>query len=171
MSKSPLTFVSVKEKIGKEIGVSDWVVVDQQRINQFAECTGDRQWIHTDAERAKRESPFRVPIAHGYLTLSLVAALIQELNVFPDNTQAAFNHGLDMVRFIAPVKAGARVRLRVTLISVEDVGPGQYLMKASNTMEIEGEERPALIAETLVMMYERRKKVRAKLASAGVRDG
>jgi acyl dehydratase len=160
MIKTPLTFVSIKGMIGQEVGVSDWVVVDQERIDQFAECTGDHQWIHTDAERAKRESPFRVPIAHGYLTLSLVASLGQTIGVIPENTQAAFNHGLDMVRFIAPVRAGARVRLRLTLMSVEDVGPGQYLMKASNTIEIEGEDRPALIAETLVMMYERRKKGR-----------
>ena len=138
MSKPALTFASIKDMVGHELGVSDWTVVDQDRINQFADCTGDHQWLHIDAERARRESPFRVPIAHGYLTLSLVAALAQDIGAVPENTQAAFNYGLDRVRFIAPVRVGARVRLRSTLVSVEDAGPGQYLMKASNTMEIEG---------------------------------
>lgn len=143
---------------GQELGVSDWMVVDQARINQFAECTGDRQWIHIDPERARRQSPFRTTIAHGYLTLSIIGCLSQEMGVIPENTQAAFNYGLDRVRFMAPVRVGSRVRLRVTLLSMEDKGPGQYLMKVANTIEIEGEEKPALTAETLAMFYERRNK-------------
>lgn len=158
MSKPALTFATLKEMAGQELGVSDWVTVDQSRIDQFADCTGDRQWIHVDVERARRRSPFRSTIAHGYLTLSVIGALGQEIGAVPENTQAAFNYGLDRVRFIAPVRAGSRIRLRSTLMSVEDCGPGQYLMKAYNEVEIEGEERPALIAETLVMLYERRKK-------------
>jgi acyl dehydratase len=156
-----LTFATLGDFAGKELGVSEWVTVDQDMIDKFADCTGDHQWIHVDAERARRESPFRTTIAHGYLTLSLVASMAQELGVVPENTQAAFNYGLDKVRFVAPVKAGARVRLRTTLMSVEDRGPGQYLMKSNNTVEIEGDERPALIAETLVMLYERRRKAGA----------
>ncbi|NGO50248.1 MaoC family dehydratase [Allomesorhizobium camelthorni] len=156
-----LTFATLDDFIGKELGVSEWVTVDQAMIDKFADCTGDHQWIHVDAERARRESPFRTTIAHGYLTLSLVAALAQDLGVVPENTQAAFNYGLDKVRFITAVKSGARVRLRVAMMSIENKGPGQYLMKASNTVEIEGEERPALIAETLVMLYERRRKTGA----------
>lgn len=152
------TFDELKQMVGRELGVSPWVVVDQAMIQQFADCTGDRQWIHTDPERARRESPFRKTIAHGYLTLSLVGSLIQTIGAIPENTQAAFNYGLDKVRFLAPVITGTRVRLRTTLLSVEDVGPGQYLMKATNTIEIEGVEKPALIAETLAMLYERRKK-------------
>jgi acyl dehydratase len=145
----------MKGMIGEELGVSDWHVVDQDRVNQFAETTGDRQWIHVDVERATRESPFRAPIAHGYLTLSLVGGLGLEIGAVPANTQAAFNYGLDKVRFLNPVRVGSRVRLRTTLVSLEDKGPGQYLMKTSNTIEIEGETKPALIAETLAMLYER----------------
>jgi acyl dehydratase len=156
-----MTFATLDNFVGKELGVSEWVTVDQTMIDKFADCTGDHQWIHIDAERARRESPFRTTIAHGYLTLSLVAALAQDLGVAPENTQAAFNYGLDKVRFITAVKSGARIRLRVTMMSIEIKGPGQYLMRASNTVEIEGEERPALIAETLVMLYERRRKAGA----------
>ena len=144
--------------VGQELGVSEWMVIDQARIEQFAECTGDRQWIHIDPERARRQSPFRTTIAHGYLTLSIIGCLSQEMGLFPENTQAAFNYGLDRVRFLAPVRAGARVRLHATLMSMEDKGPGQYLMKIANTIEIEGEEKPALQAETLAMFYERRRK-------------
>ena len=108
--------------VGQELGVSSWVTVDQSRIDQFAECSGDRQWIHVDVERAKRESPYRAPIAHGYLTLSLVAPLQMEIGAVPTDAGAAFNYGLDKVRFLAPVKAGARVRLRVALIDVEQEG-------------------------------------------------
>ena len=144
--------------IGQELGVSDWTPVDQPRIDRFAECTGDRQWLHVDPERARRHSPFRTTIAHVYLSLSLIGGLVQEMGIFPENTQAAFNYGLDRVRFIAPVKAGSRVRVRCRLLSMEDRGPGQYLMKVENTVEIEGEEKPALVAETLGMFYERRKK-------------
>jgi acyl dehydratase len=113
----PITFESLKAREGQEIGVSDWVVISQERINQFAECTEDRQWIHIDAERASKESPFRTTIAHGYLTLSLIAGLALQLGGLPHNLQAAFNYGLDKVRFITAVKVGARVRLRSTLIS------------------------------------------------------
>lgn len=158
MAKKIPTFEELKGMVGQELGTSPWVVVDQAMIQQFADCTGDRQWIHTDPERAKRESPFRKTIAHGYLTLSLIGALFQNIGAIPENTMAAFNYGLDKVRFLAPVITGARVRLRTTLLSVEPQGPGQYLIKAENTIEIEGGQKPALIAETLAMLYERRKK-------------
>ncbi|PLP60875.1 nodulation protein NodN [Mesorhizobium loti] len=158
MSKSPPTFEQLRAMTGQELGLSGWVEVDQTRIDQFAECTEDRQWIHTDPERAKKESPFRTTIAHGYLSLSLIGGLSQQMNIAPENTQAVFNYGLDKVRFLAPVRVGMRVRLRASLISVEDKGPGQYLMKFANTIEIEGEEKPALMAETLAMFYERRRK-------------
>jgi acyl dehydratase len=153
----PPTFEELRGLVGQELGVSDWTTVDQHRIDQFAECTGDRQWIHVDPEQARRRSPFRSTIAHGYLTLSLIGSLIQEMNILPENTQAAFNYGLDQVRFMSPVKSGARVRIRTTLLSMEDNGPGQYLMKARNIMEIEGEEKSAMVADTLVMLYERRR--------------
>jgi len=155
------TYEELRANIGQELGVSDWVLVDQSRIDAFADCTGDRQWIHVDPERAKRRSPFRTTVAHGFLTLSLIGALVQEIGVVPENTLAAFNYGLDKVRFISPVKVGSRVRLRTVLMSMDDKGPGQYLLKAENTIEIEGEDKPALVAETLVMLYEKRKKATA----------
>ncbi|MGB3832278.1 MAG: MaoC family dehydratase [Mesorhizobium sp.] len=159
MSKPPPpTFEQLRAMTGEEVGVSDWIVVDQDRIDRFADCTEDRQWLHVDPQRARRESPFRDTIAHGYLSLSLIGGLCQQMNVVPENTQAVFNYGLDRVRFLAPVRAGARVRLRARLVSVEDRGPAQYLMKFANEIEIEGSERPALVAETLAMFYERRRK-------------
>src|SRR5438046_7520598 len=103
------------EFTGREIGVSDWMEVDQHKIDEFADCTGDRQWIHVDVQRARRESPYGVTIAHGYLTLSLVASLSIEVGVIPADAGAALNYGLDKVRFIAPVKAGDRVRNRVVM--------------------------------------------------------
>jgi acyl dehydratase len=144
----------MNEHIGKELGISAWLTVDQAMIDQFAETTGDRQWIHVDVERAKRESPFKAPIAHGYLTLSLVASLGQDIGVLPEGIAAAFNYGLDKVRFLAPVKAGSRVRMKSTLVSFEPKAPGQYLMKTANTIEIEGEDKPALVAETLAMLVQ-----------------
>jgi acyl dehydratase len=149
-----LTFANMNDHVGKELGTSGWVTVDQAMINNFAETTGDRQWIHVDVERAKRESPFKAPIAHGYLTLSLVASLGQDIGVLPEGIAAAFNYGLDKVRFLAPVKAGSKVRMKSTLVSFEPKGPGQYLMKTSNTIEIEGEDKPALVAETLAMLVQ-----------------
>lgn len=158
MMRTPPTYEQLRAMQGQELGVSDWTVIDQARIDQFAECTGDRQWIHTDPELARRRSPFRTTIAHGYLTLSIIGCLSQAMGIIPENTQAAFNYGLNRVRFLAPVRAGSRVRLRVRLLAMEDKGPGQYLMTVANTIEIEGEERPALVAETLAMFYERRAK-------------
>src|SRR5437879_3402654 len=132
--------------VGRELGTSDWVAVTQERIDQFAACTGDRQWIHVDVERARRESPFGGPIAHGYLTLSLVAAMVMELGVIPPDAATGLNYGLDKVRFIAPVKAGARVRTRARLLAAEPQGGGRVLLKLDCTLEIEGEAKPALIA-------------------------
>jgi acyl dehydratase len=140
------------EFVGRELGASDWVEVDQERINQFAACTGDRQWIHVDVARATRESPFGGPIAHGYLTLSLVAAMVMELGVIPPDAATGLNYGLDKVRFIAPVKAGARVRTRASLVSAEPQSGGRVLLKLQCTLEIEGEAKPALVAEVLCML-------------------
>lgn len=138
--------------VGRDFGTSDWVTVDQDRIDRFAACTGDRQWIHVDVDRARRESPFGGPIAHGYLTLSLVAAMVMELGVIPADAATGLNYGLDKVRFIAPVKAGARVRSRAALIGAEPQGGGRMLIKLKCTLEIEGEAKPALIAELLCLL-------------------
>jgi acyl dehydratase len=138
--------------VGRELGASDWVAVDQDRIDQFAACTGDRQWIHVDVDRATRESPFGGPIAHGYLSLSLVAAMVMELGVIPPDAATGLNYGLDKVRFIAPVKAGARVRTRASLVSAEPQDSERVLLKLRCTLEIEGEAKPALVAEVLCML-------------------
>jgi acyl dehydratase len=147
-----LTLSSINDFVGRELGVSGWMTVDQSKIDQFADCTGDRQWIHVDVDRAKRESPFRGPIAHGYLTLSLIAPLAMEIGVVPADAAAGLNYGLDKVRFLAPVKAGARVRLRVVLVGVEPKEAGQLVVKTRNTLEIDGSDKPALIAETLALL-------------------
>jgi acyl dehydratase len=138
--------------VGRELGVSDWTTVDQRRIDAFAACTGDRQWIHVDVERARRESPFGGTIAHGYLTLALVASLAMEVGLVPADATAGLNYGLDKVRFMAPVRAGARVRNRIVLLSAEQKDGGRVLIKTQNTLQVEGEDKPALIAETLAML-------------------
>jgi len=138
--------------VGRELGASGWVAVDQDRIDAFAACTGDRQWIHVDVERARRESPFGGPLAHGYLVLSLVAAMVMELGVIPPDAATGLNYRLDKVRFIAPVKAGARVRARANLLAVETQSRGWVLLKLNCTLEIEGEAKPALVAELLCLL-------------------
>ena len=152
MGETEMTFATMADFVGKEIGLSDWQEVSQEMINGFAAATLDDQWIHVDVERAKRESPFGGPVAHGYLTLSLIAGLSLKLGIVPKDTAAALNYGLEKVRFLAPVRAGQKVRLRVTLAGVEEKAPGQYLMKASNVVEVEGSDKPAVIAETLAML-------------------
>jgi len=149
---SELTLAGLGERVGQELGLSDWVAIDQQTIDAFAACTGDKQWIHVDVERAKRESPFRGPIAHGYLTLAMVAPLAIRIGVIPTDAAAGLNYGIDRVRFLAPVPAGARVRLRVVLAGIEPREGGQVIMKTQNTMEVEGSEKPALVAETLALL-------------------
>jgi acyl dehydratase len=152
MSRERYDVSTLGQFVGQELGVSDWLLIDQERINQFADCTGDHQWIHVDVERAKRESPFGSTIVHGYLTLSLLAAMQMELGIIPASVSQALNYGLDRVRFLAPVKVGARIRNRVVLVALEPQGKGRLLLKTQNTVEIEGETKPALIAETLALL-------------------
>jgi acyl dehydratase len=142
--------------VGRDFGASDWIAIDQDRIDAFAACTGDRQWIHVDVERARRESPFGGPVAHGYLSLSLVAAMVMELGVIPRDAATGLNYGLDKVRFIAPVKTGARVRMRANLASAEPQNGGRLLLKLQSTLEIEDEAKPALVAEVLCMLIGKR---------------
>lgn len=137
---------------GTELGVSSWLTIDQSMIDGFAELTGDRQWIHVDEERARREAPTRTTIAHGYLTLSMVAALGYELDMLPQDAAMSINYGLDRLRFLAPVRPGQRVRLHARNLSWEAKTPGRFLMRNALSVEIEGEERPALVAESLVML-------------------
>ena len=156
MTLSNYTMTTAPQFVGRELGASDWVTVSQERIDQFATCTGDQQWIHVDVERARRESPFGGPVAHGYLSLSLVAAMVMELGVIPPDAATGLNYGLDKVRFIAPVRAGARVRMRATLASVEPQNGGRMLLKLQSTLEIKGEAKPALVAELLCMLIGKR---------------
>lgn len=142
----------LKDHIGEEMTVSEWVTVTQDMINQFAECTLDDQWIHVDVDRAKAQSPFKNTIAHGYLTLSLVAGLSMKAGGGPTDVAAGLNYGLDKVRFLSPVVVGSKVRLRTELADVTPKGPGQYLVKNKATIEIEGADKPAMIAETLAML-------------------
>ena len=152
MTTSTFSFATLSDWIGKELGTSRWVTVDQDRINEFARSTGDHQWIHVDVERAKKESPFGGPVAHGYLTLSLLADASMNIGVVPKDAVAALNYGLDKVRFLAPVKAGSRLRTHITLAEVKDQAGGRKLVKLLNTIEIEGQAKPALIAETLIVL-------------------
>lgn len=137
--------------VGKEIGVSSWILLDQSRINEFAHCTGDHQWIHLDAERAAREGPFGGTIAHGFLTLSLIAPTSFEVMLERISPKSVVNYGLEKVRFIAPVRSGKRVRNHITIASVDTKGPGRFLVTTENTIEIEGETKPALTASALAM--------------------
>jgi acyl dehydratase len=146
------TMSALPRFVGRELGASAWQAIDQERIDRFAECTGDRQWIHVDVERARRESPFGGPVAHGYLSLSLVAPQAIELGIIPPDAAAGLNYGLDRVRFLTPVKAGARVRTRVSLSSMEVQEGGRTLLKLNCTLDIEGEPKPALVAEMLCML-------------------
>src|SRR5262245_2540351 len=152
MTTAQYTMASAPQLVGRELGASSWVMVDQDRIDAFAACTGDRQWIHVDVARAKREGPFGGPIAHGYLTLSLVAAMVMELGVIPPDAATGLNYGLDKVRFGAPVKAGARVRTRATLLAAEPQSGGRVLLKLGCTLDIEDEAKPALVAELLCLL-------------------
>ena len=152
MSPDSYTLTTLQQFVGHELGVSDWLTVDQERIDQFAACTGDHQWIHVDVERARRESPFGGPIAHGYLTLALLPRFQYTIGLIPSDVVQAINYGLDRVRFLAPVKAGARIRNRVVLLAAEDKRAGRVLIKTQNTIEIAGEHTPAMVAEVLAML-------------------
>ncbi len=140
-----------KTMLGQEIGISDWMLIDQERVNGFAQVTGDQQWIHVDVERARRESPFGGPIAHGYLTVSLLAKFAGEC-IAVDGIRLAVNYGLNRVRFAAPVKVGSRIRARFVLAAVDDIEGGAQ-MQWQATIEIEGGEKPACIAEMLTRWY------------------
>jgi len=141
----------IRARVGEEVGVSSWLTVDQARIDTFAEATEDKQFIHTDPAAAAR-TQFGGTIAHGFLTLSLLSRMAAEASLLPDSLKMAVNYGLDRVRFLAPVRAGSRVRGRFTLDSVEEKAPGQILMRHNVTVEIEGEDKPALTALWLGLM-------------------
>ncbi|CAK17492.1 MaoC family dehydratase [Pseudomonas entomophila] len=146
----PVTELS--QYVGKELGRSAWLKIDQQRINLFAEATGDFQFIHVDPAKAAK-TPFGTTIAHGFLTLSLIPKLMEDILVLPEGLKMVVNYGLDSVRFIQPVKVDSNVRLKVELVDAIEKKPGQWLLKATVTLEIEGEEKPAYIAEPLSLCF------------------
>lgn len=137
--------------VGQELGVSQWITVDQERINAFADTTGDQQWIHVDVERARSESPHGATIAHGFLTLSLIPALSKE-NYRIDNAKMGINYGLNRVRFLAPVPAGSRVRLRSELMEAKKVNETTVDLTVRQTVELDGSAKPAAVAEVIARM-------------------
>ena len=136
---------------GKELGTSQWIEVTQDRVNTFADATDDRQWIHVDVERAKQESPFGGPIAHGYLTLSLLIPMWSQVLTVTDATMGV-NYGLNRVRFPSPVPVGGKIRLRATLTDVEEIKGGLQLT-VSAVIEREGDDKPACVAEPVFRFY------------------
>lgn len=134
--------------VGQELGVSDWLTIDQQRINDFADVTGDHQWIHVDVERAREQSPYKAPIAHGFLTLSLVPALSKD-NFRVENAKLAINYGLNKVRFLNAVPVDSRIRVRSELADATAKG-GAADLTVRHTIEIDGADKPAAVAEMIV---------------------
>jgi acyl dehydratase len=144
-------FKDIKNYVGQEIGASDWVVIDQDRVNKFADATGDHQWIHIDVERAKKELPTKGTIAHGYLTLSLIPWLGSKIMKM-DGVTMGVNYGSNKVRFLNMVPVGAKVRARQKLLSAEPKSGGMQLINEI-TIDIEGQDKPACIAETISLVY------------------
>src|SRR6266849_2959949 len=142
----------LKNYVGREFGVTDWLVVTQERIQQFAEATEDRQWIHMDRERAKRESPYGTTIAHGFLTLSLISFLMKQAVQIKSGIRMAVNYGLNRVRFPAAVRADSKIRGRFSLLSVKELS-GAEEATFSVTVESEGGEKPCCVAEWIVRYY------------------
>ena len=139
------------EAIGQELGVSDWTGIDQERINAFAEATGDHQWIHVDPDRASSESPYGATIAHGFLTLSLIPGL-SKANYRVENAKMGINYGLNRVRFLAPVPVGSRIRLRSELIDANKVDDNTVDLVVRQTVELDGSEKPAAVADVIARM-------------------
>ena len=144
------TFEQLEAEVGNELGISGWHTVEQEQINTFAEATGDHQWIHVDVERSIKESPYGAPIAHGHLTLSLVPRLIADTIEYLPRT-AGINYGLDKVRFMAPVKAGKRIRGKISLRSAERTNETTVKVMYRTIVEIEGEDKPACVAESIAL--------------------
>ncbi|MFA7461127.1 MAG: MaoC family dehydratase [Trueperaceae bacterium] len=146
-----MTFEQLPGQFGQTFGPSDWITIDQGRIDRFAEATLDPQWIHTDPERAAA-GPFGTTVAHGYLTLSLLVTMVQQLGILPESAQLVVNYGLDKVRYPAPVPSGSRVRCSVELKACDPKGEGRLLLTLACTVEIEGSTTPALVAQVLYLV-------------------
>ena len=144
---------ALKDLIGQEIAVTDWFNVTQERIQQFADVTLDHQWIHVDVERARRESPFKAPIAHGFLTLSLLSHFMHQALEIKQAVRLSVNYGLNRVRFVSPVRAGSNIRARIVLQALKDVAPDGMEAVFNATVEVEGGEKPCCVAEWVVRYY------------------
>ncbi len=147
-----LPLAKIQEKIGQELGQSEWLQIDQDRVDKFAECTGDHQWIHVDKEAAAK-GPFGTTIAHGYLTLSLIPYFSGDMGVVPEGTMMAVNYGLNKVRLINPIPVGSKIKDTMVLSAIEEKSGNRILMTTTHTIEIEGQEKPACIADTLAMFF------------------
>jgi len=143
---------ALRQLIGRQIGVTEWMLLTQERIQQFAEVTDDRQWIHLERERARRESPYGTTVAHGFLTLSLLSSLLRQALQIREGARMSINYGLNRVRFPAPVPAGAKIRARFTLRSLEEV-PGALEVVLDATVETEGANKPCCVAEWVLRYY------------------
>ncbi|MFK7734339.1 MAG: MaoC family dehydratase [Pseudomonadales bacterium] len=150
MAKTLVNKEQMVDQVGQKSEPSPWITVDQDRINTFADCTEDHQYIHIDEEKAA-ETPFGGTIAHGFLTLSMLVKLSEDIGIAPENTVMGLNYGFDKIRFLAPVRAGKRIRAHAELIKVDRKDENRFLSTQKITVEIEGEEKPALIAEWLGM--------------------
>jgi acyl dehydratase len=144
---------SLKELVGQEIAVTGWFTVTQERIQQFADATLDHQWIHVEVERARRESPFRAPIAHGFLTLSLLPHFMHEALEIRKGVRLGVNYGLNRVRFVSPVRAGSNIRARITLQSMKEVAQDAMEGVFNVTVELEGSDKPCCVAEWVARYY------------------
>jgi len=144
-----LSCAQMAAKIGEELGVSDWLLVTQQLIDRFSDSTLDPDWIHIDPQRAARDTPFGGTIAFGFWTLSMLTHFSHQIGMWPNDVEYALNYGLERVRWVAPVPIGSRIRNRCRLVGFEEREAGKFMIRTSNTIELEGSERPALVAEWL----------------------
>jgi acyl dehydratase len=151
-TRIPDSLEALKGLVGQEIAVTDWFNVTQERIQQFADATLDHQWIHVDVERARRESPFKAPIAHGFLTLSLLPHFMHQALEIKQGVRLGVNYGLNRVRFVSPVRAGSNIRARIVLQSLKEVPNGMEAV-FNATVEVEGGEKPCCVAEWVVRYY------------------
>jgi acyl dehydratase len=151
--KPPISLIAYQNMVGHEVGVSSWHLVDQGRINLYADVIEDHQFIHIDPERAKKETPFGSTVAHGFLTMSLMSIMSYEVMPVIEGTTMGVNYGFDRLRFISPVRAGSRVRGRFVLAEAKLRKPTELQSRTNVTVEIEGEEKPALVADWIGLIY------------------
>jgi acyl dehydratase len=151
--KPPISLAAYQGMVGKEIGVSSWHLLDQSRIDSFADAIEDHQFIHVDPERAKRETPFGTTVAHGFLSMSLLSIMSYEVMPVIEGTTMGVNYGFDKLRFISPVRAGSRVRGRFTLVEAKLRKVNELQSRTNVTVEIEGEDKPALVADWIGLIY------------------